>query len=42
MDDPNVPEDWRRDLKVKIACTLAAKFAMLILLWFFFFRGSHS
>lgn len=42
MDDPDVPEDWRRDLRAKIAFTLAAKFAGLILLWFFFFRGSHS
>jgi hypothetical protein len=34
--------DWRRDLKVKIAWTLAAKLLGLILLWFLFFRGNHS
>jgi len=35
-------DDWRRDLKVKIAWTLAAKLLGLILLWFLFFRGNHS
>jgi hypothetical protein len=34
--------DWRRDLKVKIAWTLAAKLLGLILLWFLFFQGNHS
>ncbi len=42
MDDPKIPADWRRDLKVEITVALAAKFAALILLWFFFFRGSPS
>jgi hypothetical protein len=35
-------DDWRQDLKVKIAWTLAAKLLGLILLWFLFFRGNHS
>jgi hypothetical protein len=34
--------DWRRDLRGKIAWAIAAKLAALILLWFFFFRGSGS
>jgi hypothetical protein len=34
--------DWRRDLKVKIAWTLAAKLLGLLLLWFLFFRGNRS
>jgi hypothetical protein len=35
-------DDWRRNLKVKIAWTLAAKLLGLILLWLLFFRGNHS
>jgi len=35
-------DDWRRDLKVKIAWSLAAKLLGLILLWVLFFRGNHS
>jgi hypothetical protein len=35
-------EDWRRDLRVKLAWAFAAKLAVLVLLWFLFFRGPHS
>jgi hypothetical protein len=35
-------DDWRRDLKVKIAWTLAAKALGLIVLWLLFFRGDHT
>ena len=41
-DTSHLDDDWRRDLKVKIAWTLAAKLLGLILLWFLFFRGHHS
>jgi hypothetical protein len=36
------PEDWKRNLGRRIAWTLAAKSAALLLLWFLFFRGAHS
>ena len=42
VETSHLDADWRRDLKVKIACTLAAKLLGLILLWFLFFRGNHS
>jgi hypothetical protein len=45
VSEPTVPEsddDWRRDLRSKIAWALAVKLALLTLLWFLFFRGSPS
>jgi hypothetical protein len=42
VDTSHLDDDWRRDLKVKIAWTLAAKLLALILLWLLFFRGNHS
>jgi hypothetical protein len=39
---PAGTEDWRRDLKVKIAWALAAKAVALSLLWALFFRGHGS
>jgi hypothetical protein len=41
-ETPHVHDDWRRDLRAKIAWTLAAKLLGLILLWFLFFRGNRS
>ncbi|MGA2708515.1 MAG: cytochrome oxidase putative small subunit CydP [Steroidobacteraceae bacterium] len=32
-------DDWRRDLRSKIAWTLIAKVVALTLLWALFFRG---
>jgi hypothetical protein len=36
----HVIDDWRRDLRIKIAWALAAKLLGLILLWLLFFRGN--
>jgi hypothetical protein len=42
VSEPTIlPEDWRRDLRNKLAWAFAAKVAVLFLLWFLFFRGSH-
>jgi hypothetical protein len=38
----HVIDDWRRDLRIKLAWALAAKLLGLILLWFLFFRGHGS
>ncbi len=35
-------DDWRRDLKAKIAWALVAKLLGLMLLWWLFFRGHGS
>jgi hypothetical protein len=42
VEDELPGEDWRRDLRVKIAWALAAKLLGLILLWLLFFRGHAS
>ena len=34
-------EDWRRDLRQRIAWALLAKLLALCLLWFCFFRRTH-
>jgi hypothetical protein len=41
-DDGHSRDDWRRDLKTKLAWAMAAKLAGLVLLWLLFFRGGHS
>jgi hypothetical protein len=41
-EDSTAPPDWRRDLRHRIAWAVAIKLAALLLLWLFFFRGSHS
>jgi hypothetical protein len=33
---------WQRELRIKIGWALAVKLAGLLLLWFLFFRGTHS
>jgi hypothetical protein len=35
------PPQWQRDLQHQVIWALAIKFAALLVLWFFFFRGSH-
>jgi hypothetical protein len=40
--DENHLNDWRQDLRSKIAWALAAKLVGLLLLWFLFFRGHGS
>jgi hypothetical protein len=45
MSDPTLEtsdDDWRRDLRVKLAWAFVVKLALLALLWFLFFRGSPS
>jgi hypothetical protein len=43
MPDSSISnDDWRRDLRRKLLWAFIAKMAGLGLLWFFFFRGSHS
>jgi hypothetical protein len=37
----SLPQDWRRDLRRKIAWTLVAKLFALLLLWAIFFRSGH-
>jgi hypothetical protein len=37
--DQTATDNWRQDLRARIAWALAAKLAGLILLWFLFFRG---
>jgi hypothetical protein len=37
----SLPREWPRDLRRKIAWTLAAKLLALMLLWALFFRGGH-
>jgi hypothetical protein len=34
--------DWQRDLRIKIAWAMAVKLAGLLLLWWLFFRSTHS
>jgi hypothetical protein len=34
-------DEWRRDLRAKVAWALLAKLLALTLLWFLFFRGNH-
>jgi hypothetical protein len=42
VPEPTIsPEDWRRDLRSKLAFAFAAKVAALFLLWFLFFRDGH-
>jgi hypothetical protein len=40
MSEP-LPHDWPRDLRRKIAWTLAAKLLALMLLWALFFRSGQ-
>jgi hypothetical protein len=42
VKNPQVADDWRRDLRAKIVWALAAKLMGLFLLWFFFFKGHGS
>jgi hypothetical protein len=42
VKNPQVADDWRRDLRAKIVWALAAKLLGLFLLWFFFFKGRGS
>jgi hypothetical protein len=41
-DDGPQRDNWRHDLKTKLAWAMAAKLAGLVLLWWLFFRGGHS
>jgi hypothetical protein len=40
MEENQLGETWRRDLKVKIAWAFVAKLLGLVVLWFLFFRGA--
>jgi hypothetical protein len=40
MEQHQLGEAWRRDLKVKIAWAFVAKLLGLAVLWFLFFRGT--
>jgi hypothetical protein len=42
VEHRHLGDDWRHDLRVKIAWALAAKLLGLILLWLLFFRGHGS
>lgn len=43
MDErQELQHDWRRDLRTKILWALLAKVLGLALLWWLFFRGTHS
>jgi hypothetical protein len=41
-DQEELQDDWRRDLRTKIVWALLAKVLGLTLLWWLFFRGTHS
>jgi hypothetical protein len=39
---PEAHDDWRRNLRTKLAWALLAKILGLTLLWWLFFRGTHA